>query len=631
MSFNDLVTLLGTVHPEHGKHFTERNHVLHYNAQPNSYNIKDPEEEALKAREALRLENAQATEAQLVAEQNRVRTLTENTNRTVRNTLPEWRLMKRDANNDLRLEDSLLVFLDAKHTTVDWYVVVKNLKKLGEPLGYTEMHYLNALQRFIGYFAPALKTVTDELNATDLAKFLMRMSVPQPKFERLTTQIQALTRHVNENLRTIMAQLHGMTVALYSNKSIDEQKALINRLMITGLINFTAGPTRQALIATIENNQINNKTPDWKILIESVISSERVHGMPQVNLSFKATVPQATSLFNTMLLPVDSPAINPYSPVEYGIHPVNPIYNPNNYGPYPTGRDYEQSFYVPKAPKSVTQPVQPTFNPTPVRTQPVEVRNPPPPVPSSSGAVPKSTRATPPVEKDKTPSEPRKSKRQRRKAKLYEPETGSYVYLTYASANSSRSTSPEVQKDQRHRSNSKSKGHEPRQKQKSYDNRQKPNNNYSDSSKSRNSSQSSKGSKSPFRSNNKKGYNKDKSKNNKGKTNYKNKNSYRGSSNSKSPQRDNRNRARSNTPSKYPDFHPGVNCSADYKPWIMKSCFKCNTRNEHHEHLCPNHYKFNPKKCSKCRSGFHFPDECSKGNQRSRSPSSNSSKSKNLN
>jgi hypothetical protein len=62
MSFNDLVTLLGTVHPEHGKHFTERKHVLHYNAQPNSYNIKNPEEEALKAREALLLQNAQATE-----------------------------------------------------------------------------------------------------------------------------------------------------------------------------------------------------------------------------------------------------------------------------------------------------------------------------------------------------------------------------------------------------------------------------------------------------------------------------------------------------------------------------------------------------------------------------------------
>jgi hypothetical protein len=63
----------------------------------------------------------------------------------------------------------------------------------------------------------------------------------------------------------------------------------------------------------------------------------------------------------------------------------------------------------------------------------------------------------------------------------------------------------------------------------------------------------------------------------------------------------------------------------------MKLCLKCSTRNEHHEHLCPNFYKFSHKKCSKCRIGYHYSDECSGRNHRSRSPSINNQKNKSLN
>jgi hypothetical protein len=143
MSFSQLVAILGTVHPVQGRHYTERNSVLHYNAQPNSYNTVDPDEAGFRARDALQVQNREATAAQLDAEFLRAKTQQEQVNRTIKNTLPDWRLMKRDANNDLRMEDSLLVFLDAKHTTLDWYIVVKNLKKIRR----THRLYRNTLSK----------------------------------------------------------------------------------------------------------------------------------------------------------------------------------------------------------------------------------------------------------------------------------------------------------------------------------------------------------------------------------------------------------------------------------------------------------------------------------------------------
>jgi hypothetical protein len=100
------------------------------------------------------------------------------------------------------------------------------------------------MQRFVGYFAPALKPITDELNAVELAKFLMKMSMPVSKFERLTQQITNLTRNPSDNLRAVMAQMQGLALALYNNKPQDEQKSLVNRLLITALLSFTVGPTK---------------------------------------------------------------------------------------------------------------------------------------------------------------------------------------------------------------------------------------------------------------------------------------------------------------------------------------------------------------------------------------------------
>jgi hypothetical protein len=240
----------------------------------------------------------------------------------------QWELMQRDSSNDIRQEDSLLVFIDPKHTIIDWYTVVKNIKKFGEPLGYTEQHYLNVMQRFVGYFAPALKPITDELNAIELAKFLMKMSMPVSKFERLTQQITNLTRIPSDNLRAVMAQMQGLALALYNNKPQDEQKSLVNRLLITALLSFTVGPTKASLSAEIYSLQLQGKTPEWLNLLDAVINSERIHGVPQMQLHFKTNFTPTPALFNTMHISVDNPANNPYSPVEYHIEPVNTIYSP---------------------------------------------------------------------------------------------------------------------------------------------------------------------------------------------------------------------------------------------------------------------------------------------------------------
>ena len=484
-TFQDLVTELGTVHPKLGLHYTERNGVLHRNSHPASYNSQDPDLAGWPARD-LMVAQAPAqnppTEAALTTEYDRARNHQAGVNRTVARTAPIWTLLQKDSPNDVRQEDSMLVFLDMQHKTIDWYTVVKNLKRYGEPLGYNFDHYKHCLDRFVSFFSPALKPVTDKLPAIDLARFFMRMALPTPKLEKLSTQIHHLVHNPGENLRSVLAQLHGLASAYFADKAAVDQPAMVNRLMVTGLLSFTAGQTHRALSSALETSQIQGKTPDWKTLTESVVNSERIHGIPQVILTFKQAAMPTASLFQTHYS-VQSPVQISYDPVDISLDPVDPFYAPY----VEPGNQYKVPYYTPSMslhnPRPVTRPVMPQHNPAPIPhyiapnphvpqpqipfvPQPQAPPPPPPPPPQHQYAPgPPAAQAPPqgpprqPQHRDTTPQKKgnRSSSRARKQTMQYDAKHGAYMYTTSNPSNPNQLQTNQNH-DQRYRSRSQSNG-----------------------------------------------------------------------------------------------------------------------------------------------------------------------------
>ena len=64
---------------------------------------------------------------------------------------------------------------------------------------------------------------------------------------------------------------------------------------------------------------------------------------------------------------------------------------------------------------------------------------------------------------------------------------------------------------------------------------------------------------------------------------------------------------------------PGINCAANYNPKYTKLCGKCNEYDTHHEFDCKKYYKRAQYKCSKCKRGYHYADECKETRSRSTS------------
>lgn len=701
-TFQNLVAELGATHPKLGLHFTDRRGILHRNSHPASYNFIEPDVAGWAARDALQAAQPNATLPQLQDAYDAAKMNREGINRTVAQTAPIWTLLQRDSCNDIRQEDSLLIFLDHQHKSVDWYTVVKNLKRYGEPIGYNLDHYKRCLDRFVGFFAPALKPVTDELPAGELAKFLMRMTLPTPKFERLAMQIQSLVRNPAENLRNVLAQLQGMATAYYNDKPIAEQPALINRLMVTGLLSFTTGQTNKALSAALELSQLQGKNPAWLTLTESVMNSERIHGIPQVTLPFRAMLPPTTSLFTSTHFPVESPVHAPYTSVEYSLNPVDPFYSQVEY-PNTTGHsqfpNVPQSPMNPMGPKPVTNPVGGIYAPAPVQGIMPMAHNIPQLLPNNPAVQsPPREQVQPnrPANMVPRPTRPvsRKSSRTKTQTKHYDASAGAYLNQSaYVETKSqsrpgsnqrrpntdNRSQRPQQYNDQS-RERSRSSG---------YDNKRfyTPNresrpptpNGYQitrPQSKSpmrtgyntASSNQYRPRSPSPYRSNTQqrsgnnfrspsysnqsysKGYSNQKPYTQHGNDRSRFQSPYRPPQNSSDdrpsrspvrrddsrsnqfnrppsrpnqPQTSYNSRPRSQSASRFPGYLPGVNCSSDYHPWLVKHCMKCFTRNDHHECYCPKYYRFHNLICPKCNKGFHYAADCIPTTQmsNSRSPS----------
>ena len=67
-------------------------------------------------------------------------------------------LLKRAGLNDSRMEDTAIRYMDfqkrVKDRTPHWHTMTRNLKLVGESVGYDERHYKCALDRLVSFFQP---------------------------------------------------------------------------------------------------------------------------------------------------------------------------------------------------------------------------------------------------------------------------------------------------------------------------------------------------------------------------------------------------------------------------------------------------------------------------------------------
>jgi len=216
---------------------------------------------------------------------------------------------------------------------VHWYKDINNLRREGALMGYTLQHYLHCMQRFIGFFNPNLQAMTQDLEAVQLARFLLRLTVPDSPKDDMIRELKMLVRQPNEPIREVMNTLHVLAQMYYRDKPALERDTLVNRFMTSGLTQFTTGQTKKSLIANINYSTAINRPQTWQQLLQSVNYSERVNGLPTTQLKFSAADPENISFFHSTFMPVElndpvSPMPVQYDLDDYDHHAQDNLYSP---------------------------------------------------------------------------------------------------------------------------------------------------------------------------------------------------------------------------------------------------------------------------------------------------------------
>jgi len=290
--------------------------------------------EGNRASDNFRRNNANATEEQLRAEFNRGAFNAREHNRDIgENNPPVWEILAKEPNmqNDCKGEDVFLRFMDIKHLAPDWYKICHNLKEFGEGQGYTGAHFRHALTRYVMWFCPDLRNVIEGLNHNEMARFLLKLTAPEPKFDRIQKQMNALIRPKGESIRPAMAYLSALANALHSDTEEPERTHSINRVLYQGLVSFTTGQTRTNILEALEQAKRENQIIQPNKLISGVEKAETRYGRPSTALTFCNQSENSTMLFNVSNPVSIGPDIYP--------QPVSMWYNNryNDYQPCCTG------------------------------------------------------------------------------------------------------------------------------------------------------------------------------------------------------------------------------------------------------------------------------------------------------
>jgi len=293
------VKLLGA-DPVRDVHYKIENGVSYANSNEHSWSVNE-EDEGWKAVDIWRDDKiaegkqSEVTDANLGLVFADAKRKARADNRKAQTEAPTWSVLARTQTNDYDYEDSELRFKEitderdksSECRDTDWNQNLTNIKRLGEQLGYTEVHYKHVLSRFISWFAPDLSVVTERLTADETARFLLRLNRPETELEKIEKQKAKLSRKPGQSLRPVMTFLQELAKEIHRKESEPERSKSIRHMMLLGLIRFTHGRLQEEIVSAIEYCKKEEKEISWENLMERSIQKESFYGAPMTELRFE--------------------------------------------------------------------------------------------------------------------------------------------------------------------------------------------------------------------------------------------------------------------------------------------------------------------------------------------------------
>jgi hypothetical protein len=123
-----------------------------------------------------------------------------------------------------------------------------NLAGYGKRSGYRQGHYKRCIDRWVSFFAPDMRPITEPLSADRAGSFLSSLTIPDSDLEIVERNLKTVKRKPGEKLFSVISHL----TALYQECKKAERLVLMERILFNGLWCFTTGETKKELEETLQ-------------------------------------------------------------------------------------------------------------------------------------------------------------------------------------------------------------------------------------------------------------------------------------------------------------------------------------------------------------------------------------------
>jgi predicted DNA-binding ArsR family transcriptional regulator len=268
------------VKAQYGTHYREINGRTEINIEKDSYMIDENDKGSLAVDE-LRAKNSKATDAEIEDAYKEGCEKARRHNRKAKTVEPQWVMAEKDGESDTREEDTNIRYIDIQRTRIDWYVSIRNLAAYGKRTGYNMNHCKRCIDRWVSFFSPHLRPVTDSQSAKESASYLSVLTLPDNNVEIFERAINKMVRQPGEKLVSVMSNLRALANVMDKEYDQLEREINVERTLLQGVIMMTAGKTRSELEAALLEKKRSKEKINWNDLLDGVVRSEEIHGMPR--------------------------------------------------------------------------------------------------------------------------------------------------------------------------------------------------------------------------------------------------------------------------------------------------------------------------------------------------------------
>lgn len=187
-------------------------------------------------------------------------------------------ILERPSGNKVDQEDACVLMDPTNKKIVDWEATLTRIKRLGEKLGYSKLHFLECITRLLNEYEPEKYDIfKEETDPNKLVQTLLAKYRALNKRKIMENKIKSLKRAKDQSLLEVMSQVDALADKMLERcKDAKERDYRKYTIMLDAVKAFTSEKNALELSKYLREASLKGERPKITTIVDMVDQAERI-------------------------------------------------------------------------------------------------------------------------------------------------------------------------------------------------------------------------------------------------------------------------------------------------------------------------------------------------------------------